>query len=180
MVFSLVFVVRENRGEMIPCGVTAAGQFHGVGKGFGAIRQMPGHLFGRFQPLSGLDHCFQGKGAQGAVERDGPHQAVQRIILRLGKIDRIGRNGRDSQASGQLQRLAAGGSGHNLDPALGPGTQRLDDVRAGAEYRKVSPCLGKVSEQGKIRIEVALSEQFGEQFITLWGFDQDDGVRGEG
>ena len=102
MVFSLIFVMRENRGEVIPCSVAAVGQFHGVGKGFGTIRQMPGHLFSCFQPLSGCDHFFRRKRAQATVKRDGPHQTVQRIILPVGKIDRIGRHGRDAQVSGQL------------------------------------------------------------------------------
>ena len=135
---------------------------------------MPGHLFGRFQPLSGLDDLFRGKGAQGAVERDGPHQAVERHNPPGPQNRPHWWQRAELPAPGQLQRLAAGGPGNDFHPALGAGTQRLDDVRVGAEHRKIFRRLGEVSEQGKILIEMALGEQFGKQFITLWGFGQDD------
>jgi len=177
MVLGLVGIVRENRREMIPGGVAAFGQLHRIGKGFGGIRKMSGHHFGRFQPLAGLDDRFRRQGAQGAVERNGPHQTVQGVIFRVGKIDRVGRYGRDAQAPGQLQRLAAGGPGHHLDPAFGAGTQALDEVRMGAEYRKMLPGFGEVSEEGEFLVEVTPSEQFGEQLVPFGSFCQDDDGR---
>ena len=91
-----VVIVGEDQAKMIPVSVAASGQLHRIGQGFGTIGEVPGHLLGRFQPLSGLNDFFRGKSAQGAIAIDGPHQAVQWVILRVRKIDRIGSNGRYS------------------------------------------------------------------------------------